>query len=79
MIGNFFPQGKAAEYRDGLLKHIEGWDGTAPLFVAGAINAWSWTPGDAAELVELLGSPFEVVRGDTFFDLMNQAERGSRR
>ncbi|WP_327179622.1 GxGYxYP family putative glycoside hydrolase [Streptomyces sp. NBC_01335] len=79
VIGNFFPQGKAAEYRDGLLKHIEGWDGTAPLFVAGAINAWSWTPGDAAELVELLGSPFEVVRGDTFFDLMNQAERGSRR
>ncbi|MGW2279814.1 GxGYxYP domain-containing protein [Streptomyces sp. NPDC001770] len=73
VIGNFYPQGKAAEYRDGLLKHIEGWDGTAPLFVAGAINAWSWTPGDAAELVELLGSPFEVVRADTFFDLMNQA------
>ncbi|MGW1468177.1 GxGYxYP domain-containing protein [Streptomyces sp. NPDC002308] len=75
VIGNFFPQGKAAEYRDGLLKHIEGWDGTAPLFVAGAINAWSWTPSDAAELVELLGPPFEVVRGDTFFDLMDRAGR----
>ncbi|MGW2836631.1 GxGYxYP domain-containing protein [Streptomyces sp. NPDC001493] len=75
VIGNFFPQGKAAEYRDGLLKHIEGWDGTAPLFVAGAINAWSWTPSDAAELVALLGPPFEVVRGDTFFDLMDRAGR----
>ncbi|MFF7365496.1 GxGYxYP domain-containing protein [Streptomyces sp. NPDC008125] len=75
VIGNFFPQGKAAEYRDALLEHVEGWDGAAPLFVAGAINAWSWTPSDAAELVGLLGSPFEVVRGDTFFDLMNRAGR----
>ncbi|MGW0858525.1 GxGYxYP domain-containing protein [Streptomyces sp. NPDC002690] len=79
VIGNFFPQGKAAEYRDGLLKHVEGRDGSGPLFVAGAINAWSWTPSDAAELVELLDDRFEVVRGDTFFDLMDQAERDSRR
>ncbi|MEU0132943.1 GxGYxYP domain-containing protein [Streptomyces sp. NPDC006296] len=75
VIGNFFPPGKAAAYRDGLLRHIEGWDGSAPLFVAGAVNAWSWTPGDIAELAGLLGDPFEVVRGDTFFDLMALAEK----
>jgi hypothetical protein len=76
VIGNFFPQGKAAEYRDGLLKHIKDWDGGSPLFIAGAVNAWSWTPGDVAELGELLGDPFEIVRGDVFFDLLNRA--GSR-
>ncbi|MEU1214541.1 GxGYxYP domain-containing protein [Streptomyces sp. NPDC005790] len=78
VIGNFFPQGKAPEYRDALLRHIEGWDRTAPLFIAGAVNAWSWTPGDIAELRDLLGEPFEVVRGDTFFDLMTRAEQGAR-
>ncbi|MFC9948438.1 GxGYxYP domain-containing protein [Streptomyces pratensis] len=77
VIGNFFPQGKAAEYRDGLLKHIESWDGTGPLFVAGAVNAWSWTPSDIAELGNLLADPFEIVRGDTFFDLVNRAARSS--
>jgi hypothetical protein len=71
LIGNLFPQGKAQEYRDTLLRHIEGWDGKAPLFIAGAINAWNWTPADVAELAALLGDPFEIVRGDTFFKLLN--------
>ncbi|WP_432180981.1 hypothetical protein [Streptomyces sp. NBC_00063] len=70
------PQGKAAEYRDGLLKHIKGWGGGSPLFIAGAVNAWSWTPSGVAELGEPLGDPFEIVRGDAFFDLLNRA--GSR-
>ncbi|MBD2835379.1 hypothetical protein ID871_33870 [Streptomyces pratensis] len=35
----------------------------------------SWTPADIAELCDLLGDPFEVVRGDTFFDLMDRAGR----
>ncbi|GAA3713233.1 hypothetical protein GCM10022224_093450 [Nonomuraea antimicrobica] len=72
VIGNLSPQGKAQEYRDTLLKHVEGWDGTGLLFVAGAVNAWNWTPADLAELGELLGEPFEVVRGDTFFHLLNE-------
>ncbi|MEV6156927.1 hypothetical protein AB0L53_41965 [Nonomuraea sp. NPDC052129] len=71
LIGNFSPQGKAQEYRDTLLKHIEGWDGKSPLFIAGAINAWNWTPADVAELGALLTDPFEIVRGDTFFKLLN--------
>ncbi|MEV4802883.1 GxGYxYP domain-containing protein [Nonomuraea sp. NPDC049421] len=72
VIGNLYPQGKAQEYRDGLLRHIEGWDGSTPLFIAGAVNAWNWTPTDIAELGELLGDPFEIVRGDAFFDLLNR-------
>ncbi|GAA3530633.1 hypothetical protein GCM10022419_007050 [Nonomuraea rosea] len=72
VIGNFSPQGKAQEYRDTLVKRIEGWDGAAPLFIAGAVNAWNWTPSDIAELGELLGDPFEIVRGDTFFALLNE-------
>ncbi|MEU2411227.1 hypothetical protein ACN6LF_003088 [[Kitasatospora] papulosa] len=35
----------------------------------------SWAPADIAELCDLLGDPFEVVRGDTFFDLMDRAGR----
>ncbi|TDD14631.1 GxGYxYP domain-containing protein, partial [Nonomuraea diastatica] len=70
VIGNFMPQGKAQEYRDTLVKHIEGWDGSKPLFIAGAVNAWNWTPSDIAELGPLLGDPFEIVRGDVFFKLL---------
>ncbi|MEV0826530.1 GxGYxYP domain-containing protein [Nonomuraea rubra] len=72
LIGNFSPQGKAQEYRDTLVRHIEGWDGGRPLFIAGAVNAWNWTPGDIAELGELLGDPFEIVRGDAFFELLGE-------
>ncbi|MEU1090840.1 hypothetical protein ABZ401_29165 [Streptomyces sp. NPDC005892] len=42
--------------------------GSGPLFIAGAVNAWSWTPSDAAELVESLDDRIEVVRSDAFFD-----------
>ncbi|WP_329126184.1 GxGYxYP domain-containing protein [Streptomyces sp. NBC_01465] len=72
VIGNFSPQGDAAEYHAALVRHIEGWDGAGPLFVAGAVNAWNWTPDDIAELGELLGDPFELVRGDTFFELLGR-------
>ncbi|MEV1023207.1 GxGYxYP domain-containing protein [Streptomyces sp. NPDC050264] len=74
VIGNFYPQGKGAEFRDGLLKHIEGRDESKPMFIAAAINAWNWTPSDIADLAELLDAPFEMVRGDTFFELLNRAQ-----
>ncbi|MEO3797112.1 GxGYxYP domain-containing protein [Nonomuraea sp. B10E15] len=70
VIGNFMPQGRAQEYRDTLVKHIEGWDGSKPLFIAGAVNAWNWSPSDIAELGTLLDDPFEIVRGDVFFKLL---------
>jgi hypothetical protein len=72
VIGNFSPPGKAAEYKAALVAHIAGWDGKAPLFIAGGINAWSWTPSDIAELAGLLADPFELIRGDTFFDLLHR-------
>lgn len=72
VIGNFYPQGKGTDFRDALLRHIEGRDPDEPMFVAAAINAWSWTPGDIADLAKLLDDPFEVVRGDVFFELLDR-------
>jgi hypothetical protein len=72
IIGNFSPPGKAVEYKAALDAHIADWDGASPLFVAGAINAWSWTPSDIAELAPLLKDPYELVLGNTFFDLLNR-------
>ncbi|MDX6252978.1 MAG: hypothetical protein QOF10_6338 [Kribbellaceae bacterium] len=72
VIGNFSPPGKAAEYKAALDAHIASWDGKSPLFIAGAINAWSWTPTDIAALAPLLTGPYKLVRGDTFFDLLNR-------
>jgi hypothetical protein len=72
IIGNFSPPGKAAEYKAALDAHIADWDGSKPLFIAGGINAWSWTPSDVAELALLLKDPYELVLGNTFFDLLNR-------
>ncbi|MET8468576.1 GxGYxYP domain-containing protein [Streptomyces sp. NPDC006422] len=72
VIGNFYPQGKGTDFRDALLRHIDGRDPDEPMFVAAAINAWSWTPSDIADLAKLLEDPFEVVRGDVFFELLGR-------
>ena len=72
VIGNFSPPGKAAEYKAALDAHIADWDGKSPLFIAGGINAWSWTPTDIAELAKLLKAPYELLLGNTFFDLLNR-------
>jgi len=72
VIGNFSPPGKAAEYKAALDAHIADWDGKAPLFIAGAINAWSWTPTDVAQLAKLLAEPYELLLGNAFFDLLDR-------
>ena len=46
------------------------WDGTAPLFVAAGLESWNMTPTDAKNLVNSLSSQFQVVRGDTFFQML---------
>jgi putative glycoside hydrolase with GxGYxYP motif/GxGYxY motif-containing protein len=46
------------------------WSGTAPLFVAAGLESWNMTPTDAKNLVDSLGSQFQVVRGDTFFQML---------
>jgi hypothetical protein len=70
VIGNFYPVGPPADYHQALLQHTADWDGRSPAFIAGAINAWNWTPTDVAELAGLLDERFEVVRGDVFFALL---------
>ena len=72
VIGNFSPPGKAAEYKAALDAHIAGWTGDEPLFIAGGVNAWSWTPSDVAELAKLLTAPYELVLGNVFFDVLNR-------
>lgn len=72
LIGNFSPPGNATEYLAALQQHTQAWNGSEPAFVAGAVNAWNWTPSDVAELAGILTDQFELVRGDTFFDLLRR-------
>jgi hypothetical protein len=53
------------------------WDGTAPLFVAAGLESWNMTPTDAKNLVASLGSDFQVVRGDTFFQMLRATQKVS--
>jgi hypothetical protein len=50
------------------------WDGSSPLFVAAGLESWNMTPTDAKTLVDSLGSEFEVVRPDVFFQLLRQSQ-----
>ncbi|HEY8790266.1 MAG TPA: hypothetical protein VIM10_14185 [Actinopolymorphaceae bacterium] len=73
VVGTFAPVGGAADYKTALLAHVDGWSTDAPHFVAGAINAWSWTPTDVVTLVESLPDELEVVLADEFFRLLRAA------
>ncbi len=53
------------------------WDGSAPLFVAAGLESWNMTPTDAKNLVALLGADFQVVRGDTFFQMLRATQKKS--
>jgi hypothetical protein len=53
------------------------WDGSAPLFVAAGLESWNMTPTDAKNLVESLGPQFQVVRGDTFFQMLRATQKKS--
>ncbi len=70
VIGSFAPVGDPADYKTALLAYVDGWTTDAPHFVAGAINAWSWTPSDVVTLVESLPATFEVILADEFFSLL---------
>ncbi len=52
----------------------QSWDGTAPLFVAVGLESWNITPTDAKTLVNSLGSEFEVIRPDVFFELFRASQ-----
>ena len=78
VIGNLYPVGGPAAYRDGLLRLVQDWDGGSPYFVAGAVNAWSWRPSDVVELVDVLDDRFEIVLADEFFTLLARHLAGGR-
>lgn len=46
------------------------WAGRGPLFVAGALAAFEMTPSNVSRMVEQLGPEFEIVRPDTWFELL---------
>lgn len=72
LIGTFYPPGGVEEFRTELLARIQEHGGDGPLFLAGLINAWNWTPSDVVELVQSLPEEVEVVLADEFFDLFAQ-------
>jgi hypothetical protein len=57
-----------------LAKVAAAWSGTAPLFVAAGLESWNMTPTDAKNLVDSLGPQFQVVRGDTFFQILRATQ-----
>ncbi len=52
------------------------WDGKSPLFVAAGIESYtaSLTPTGVKAITDTLGPSFEIVRGDTFFQLLRSME-----
>ncbi|HEX4808235.1 MAG TPA: GxGYxYP domain-containing protein [Bryobacteraceae bacterium] len=60
-------QGQAA-----LAAATKNWSANSPLFVAISAIAWNLAPTDINNLVASLGSQYEVVRADVFFELLRQ-------
>lgn len=48
------------------------WGGRGPLFVTGALAAFDMTPANVSRMVEQLGPEFEIVRPDTWFELLRE-------
>ena len=61
--------------RETIAQFSAGWDGRSPKFVAIYLDAWHMGPSDAAAIANSLGPNYQVVRGDTFFELARQANR----
>ena len=50
----------------------ESWTGHHPLFAVILVDAWNMTPTDVNTLASSLGTQFEIVRGDVFFNLLRK-------
>lgn len=48
------------------------WNGSRPLFIAGAVNAWDMKPSNVSRMVERLGPGFQVVRSDEWFEMLGE-------
>lgn len=46
------------------------WNGESPVFIAIGLLAWNMTPTDVVEGLQDLGSEYEIVTSDHFFDLI---------
>ncbi len=62
-----------AEGQAALASATQGWNGSSPLFVALGVLAWNMAPSDVNTLVSSLGSQYEVVRADVFFELLRKS------
>jgi hypothetical protein len=60
-------QGKSTASRIGA-----SWSGHHALFAAILVDSWNMTPTDVNTVAASLGSQFEIVRGDVFFDLLRK-------
>lgn len=61
-----------AQGQTALATATQNWNGSSPLFVAIGVLAWNMAPTDVNNLVASLGSQYEVVRADIFFELLRQ-------
>jgi hypothetical protein len=62
-----------AEGQTALASATQNWNGSSPLFVALGVLAWNLAPSDVNSLVSSLGSQYEVVRADVFFELLRKS------
>jgi hypothetical protein len=62
-----------ADGQAALASATQGWNGNSPLFVALGVLAWNMVPTDVNTLVSSLGSQYEVVRADVFFELLRKS------
>ncbi|MGP4042260.1 GxGYxYP domain-containing protein [Gracilibacillus sp. D59] len=68
-----------SEAKDAIAEASVEWDGNAPLFISMGMLSWSLTPSDVVEITDSLGSEYEVVRGDQYFELIREANRLSNK
>lgn len=55
----------------------DSWGGRGPLFVAGALAAFDMAPANVSRMVEQLGPEFEIIRPDTWFELLRKMTSNS--
>jgi hypothetical protein len=61
------------EAKEAIAEASAEWDGESPLFISMGMLSWSITPSEIEEIAESLGSDYEVVRGDQYFELIREA------
>ncbi len=62
-----------SEAKEAIADASAEWDGNSPLFISLGMLSWSLTPSDVEEIVDSLGSEYEIVRGDQYFELIREA------